>query len=60
VTPGPGAGPGPDGVQAGWHGFAEYLRRVLHAAADQIEPQTDGLGPIRARILAGGAPSLAP
>ena len=32
--------------------FGEYLRRALHAAADQVEPQPDGLIPIRARILA--------
>ena len=32
--------------------FAEFLRRALHAAADQVEPCTDGLAPIRARILA--------
>jgi hypothetical protein len=31
--------------------FGEYLRRALHAAADQVEPQPDGLAPIRARIL---------
>ena len=49
----PEAGLGSDGTQAGWHGFAEYLRRALHAVADQIEPQADGLAPIRARIPAG-------
>ena len=49
----PDAGLGPDGTQVGWHGFAEYLRRALHAFADQIEPQADGLAPIRARIPAG-------
>jgi hypothetical protein len=32
--------------------FAEFLRRALHAAADQVEPCSDGLAPIRARILA--------
>ncbi len=46
----PDAGLGPEGTQAGWHGFAEYLRRALHAVADQVEPQADGLAPIRARI----------
>jgi hypothetical protein len=51
VTPGPGADPGLDGAPAGWHGFAEHLRRALHAAVDQVEPQPDGLAPIRARIL---------
>jgi hypothetical protein len=50
VTPGPG--PGPDVAAAAWRGFADYLRRALHAAADQVEPQPDGLAPIRARILA--------
>jgi hypothetical protein len=49
----PDAGLGPDGAQASWHGFADYLRRTLHAVADQIEPQADGLAPIRARIPAG-------
>ena len=53
MTPGPGADPGLDGAPAGWHGFAEHLRWALHAAADQVEPQPDGLIPIRARILAG-------
>ncbi len=47
----------PDGAWAGWHGFGEYLRRALQAAADQVEPQSDGLAPIRARILtAAGVP----
>ena len=37
--------------------FAEYLRRTLQAAADQVEPQPDGLVPIRATILtAAGVP----
>jgi hypothetical protein len=49
--PGPGAGSGPDVAAPGWHG-ADYLRRALHAAADQVEPHPDGLAPIRARILA--------
>ena len=49
----PDAGLGPDGAQASGHGFAEYLRRALHAVADQIEPQADGLAPIRARIPGG-------
>jgi hypothetical protein len=34
--------------------FAEFVRHALHAAADQVEPDGDGLTPIRARILAGG------
>ena len=49
----PDAGLGPEGAQAGWHGFAEYLRRALHTAAEQVEPQSDGLAPIRAKILVG-------
>jgi hypothetical protein len=49
----PDAGLGPDGAQASWHGFADYLRRTLHAVADQIEPQADGLAPIRARVPGG-------
>jgi hypothetical protein len=54
VTPGLGAGHEPDAAApAGWHGFADHLRRALDAAADQVEPQPDGLIPIRARILAG-------
>jgi hypothetical protein len=32
--------------------FGEFVRLTLNAAADQIEPCTDGLIPIRARILA--------
>ena len=32
--------------------FAEFVRRALHAAADQVEPGGDGLTPIRAKILA--------
>ena len=32
--------------------FGEVVRLALHAAADQVEPCTDGLVPIRARILA--------
>jgi hypothetical protein len=49
----PDAGLGPDGAQVGWHGFADYLRRALHTAAEQVEPQPDGLVPIRAKILVG-------
>src|SRR5690348_2873451 len=30
--------------------FAEFLRRELHAAADQLEPRPDGLERIRARV----------
>ena len=32
--------------------FGDFVRIALNAAADQIEPCTDGLIPIRARILA--------
>jgi hypothetical protein len=32
--------------------FGEFVRLALNAAADQVEPCTDGLIPIRARILA--------
>jgi hypothetical protein len=32
--------------------FGDFVRLALNAAADQIEPCTDGLIPIRARILA--------
>ncbi len=46
----PDASLGPDGAQVSWHGFADYLRRALHAVADQIEPQADGLAAVRARI----------
>jgi hypothetical protein len=34
-------GQGPD--------FADFLRRELHAAADQVEPASDGLERIRGR-----------
>jgi hypothetical protein len=46
-------GHGPDGTPAQWHHFADFVRRALHAAADQVEPQADGLEPIRAKIPAG-------
>ena len=49
MTPGATGPAGPDS----WLGFADYLRRALQAAADQVDPQPDGLVPIRARILAG-------
>jgi hypothetical protein len=49
-------GCGPEGTPAQWYHFAEFVRRALHAAADQVEPQADGLEPIRARIPAGPAP----
>ncbi len=47
-------GPGPESPPAQGQDFAEFVRRALHAAADQVEPRGDGLTPIRARILAGG------
>jgi hypothetical protein len=53
-------GPGPENPPAqgpepfSLFNFAEFVRRALHAAADQVEPRGDGLIPIRARILAGG------
>jgi hypothetical protein len=56
--PGP-AGSGPAGPGHGSKGspahgrdFGDFVRIALNAAADQIEPCTDGLIPIRARILA--------
>jgi len=45
-------GRGPEGTPAQWYHFAEFVRRALHAAADQVEPQADGLEPIRARLPA--------
>ena len=49
-------GHGPEGTQAQWHepvNFADFVRRALHAAVEQVEPQADGLEPIRAKIPAG-------
>ena len=42
------SGGGFDGGQG--HDFAEFLRRELHAAADQVEPGADGLERIRDKI----------
>jgi hypothetical protein len=42
----------PEGNPAQWHDFVQFVRRALHAAADQVEPQADGLEPIRAKIPA--------
>ena len=42
------SGRGSDGRKG--HDFAEFLRRELHAAADQVEPGVDGLERIRAKI----------
>ena len=50
-----GAGPGPGGgggSPARGRDFGDFVRVALHSAADQVEPCTDGLVPIRARILA--------
>ena len=44
-----------EGTTAQWYVFADFLRRALHAAVDQIEPQADGLEPIRAKIGADQA-----
>jgi hypothetical protein len=49
----PGTGAWPRGSPPRGRDFAEFVRRALHAAADQVEPGADGLIPIRARILAG-------
>ena len=50
--PGP-AGPGPKGNSAPrGRDFGDFVRLALNSAADQVEPCTDGLIPIRARILA--------
>ena len=46
-----GPGPGPESPPPPGSEFAEFVRRALHAAADQVEPRGDGLEPIRARIL---------
>jgi len=47
--------PGHDGIPPQGPEFAEYLRRALHAAADQVDPRPDGLERIRARVQAGPA-----
>ena len=47
-----GPGHGTKGSQAHGRDFGDFVRIALNAAADQIEPCTDGLIPIRARILA--------
>ena len=41
-----------EGGPARGRDFGDFVRVALHAAADQVEPCTDGLIPIRARILA--------
>jgi hypothetical protein len=46
-------GIGPEELSpAQWQRFGEFVRRALHAAADDLEPQADGLEPIRAQIWA--------
>ena len=53
MTAGTGPGPGRQGSGAArGRDFGDFVRLALHAAADQVEPCTDGLVPIRARILA--------
>jgi hypothetical protein len=52
----PGAGAGPWDSPPRGRDFAEFVRRALHAAADQVEPDADGLVPIRTRILAEADP----
>ena len=65
MTAGAGPGPGKPGGTGSTGGkgsipargcdpfsFGDFVRLALHSAADQVEPCTDGLIPIRARILA--------
>ena len=65
MTAGAGPGPGKPGGTGSKGGkgsspargcdpfsFGDFVRLALHSAADQVEPCTDGLIPIRARILA--------
>ena len=47
--------PGHDGIPPQGPDFGEFLRRELHAAADQLEPRPDGLERIRARVRSGPA-----
>ena len=47
----PGSGSTGSGPARG-RDFGDFVRIALNTAADQIEPCTDGLIPIRARILA--------
>src|SRR6478752_5491492 len=64
MTAGAGPAPGHKGNSpARGRDFGDFVRLALNAAADQVEPCTDGLIPIRARILArvpARAPSSAP
>ena len=50
-----GSGPGPESVPAQGHDFAEFVRRALHAAADQVEPR-GGLEPSGRSSRPGGRP----
>jgi hypothetical protein len=53
MTAGAGPRPGRQGSEPPrGRDFGDFVRVALHAAADQVEPCTDGLIPIRARILA--------
>src|SRR5690242_335730 len=47
--------PGHDGIPPQGPEFGEFLRRELHAAADQLEPRSDGLERIRSRVRSGPA-----
>src|SRR5256886_13297171 len=47
--------PGHAGIPPQGPEFGEFLRRELHAAADQFEPRSDGLERIRARVQSGPA-----
>jgi hypothetical protein len=48
------SGCGCDGAQS--QEFAEFVRRELHAAADQVQPSADGLERIRAKIGSSASP----
>jgi hypothetical protein len=46
-------GTGPEEfTPAQWQRFGEFVRRALHAAVDDLEPQAGALEPIRAQIWA--------
>ena len=46
---------GHDGMPPQGQDFADFLRRSLHAAADHVEPNAEGLERIRARVRSGPA-----
>lgn len=46
---------GHDGTPPQGQDFADFLRRSLHAAADHVEPNAEGLERIRARVRSGHA-----